>query len=118
MTKILSSEEWIKSHFKEIEKLTWYPPMAALADGYAKYRAIKEFEDFLDITGEEYHLRDLTVNDIMEALKIKIKHLKSEDDEIVSNCCGAKMHSPDDESYTCMDCKEPCQPVNLSEDES
>ncbi len=31
-------EEFIKTHFKGIEKETWYPAIAAIAEGYAKHK--------------------------------------------------------------------------------
>lgn len=48
------------------------------------------------------------------------KRLASMDSELVSNCCGKPVY-PDvaDEGtgcYVCMDCKEPCDAVNLEED--
>lgn len=33
----MNAEEFIKSHFKGIEKETWYPAIVAIAEGYAKH---------------------------------------------------------------------------------
>lgn len=39
----------------------------------------------------------------------------NQEKEIVSNCCGSKTYSPDGDSHTCLDCHEPCEPVDLHE---
>lgn len=32
--------------------------------------------------------------------------------QVVSNCCSAKVYSPNNEWYQCMECKEYCDPVS------
>lgn len=35
--QVKSAEEFVKEHFKGIEKETWYPAIVSIAEGYGKY---------------------------------------------------------------------------------
>ena len=59
-----------------------------------------------------------TLAERMKAYKARRDALiEQEKQEIVSNCCGAKCYSPDDESFTCLDCHEPCSVIDLNKPE-
>lgn len=50
--QVKSAEEFVKEHFKGIEKETWYPAIVSIAEGYGKY-LIEQHEKRIGETNKE-----------------------------------------------------------------